>query len=61
VRAELGAVVVGMTEGRQSPDEIIIFDSTGLAFQDVAVAAVVHDVLRTDARTPCFSFASIAS
>jgi alanine dehydrogenase len=35
---ELGAVLIGQARGRQSPDEITIFDSTGLAIQDLAVA-----------------------
>jgi ornithine cyclodeaminase len=39
--AELGAVLDGETAGRQHPDEIIVFDSTGVAFQDVVGAAEV--------------------
>ena len=35
---ELGAVLAGQAPGRQSPDEITIFDSTGLAIQDLAIA-----------------------
>jgi alanine dehydrogenase len=35
---ELGAVLTGQAPGRQSPDDITIFDSTGLAIQDLAVA-----------------------
>ena len=35
---ELGAVLVGVAEGRRSDDEITSFDSTGLAIQDLAVA-----------------------
>jgi ornithine cyclodeaminase/alanine dehydrogenase-like protein (mu-crystallin family) len=31
------------TEGRALNDEIIIFDSTGVALQDVAVAAFVYE------------------
>jgi ornithine cyclodeaminase/alanine dehydrogenase-like protein (mu-crystallin family) len=61
VRAELGAVVADIAAGRRSPDEIIVFDSTGLAFQDVAVATVVHDALRLDSSTPAFNFASSTS
>lgn len=40
--AELGEVVAGQKPGRETPDEIIIFDSTGTALQDVAVASVVY-------------------
>jgi alanine dehydrogenase len=43
VRAELGAVVAGRVRGRQADDEIIIFDSTGTALQDVAAAAVAYE------------------
>jgi alanine dehydrogenase len=35
---ELGAVLVGVAEGRRSGDETTVFDSTGLAIQDLAVA-----------------------
>jgi alanine dehydrogenase len=35
---ELGAVLAGDAEGRQSNDEITVFDSTGLAIQDLAIA-----------------------
>lgn len=43
VFAELGEVVAGKKPGRQSADEIIIFDSTGMALQDVAAAAIVYE------------------
>ena len=42
VRAELGDVVAGRAAGRISPDEIMIFDSTGTALQDVAAATIVY-------------------
>jgi ornithine cyclodeaminase/alanine dehydrogenase-like protein (mu-crystallin family) len=35
---ELGAVLAGLAEGRRSDDEATVFDSTGLAIQDLAVA-----------------------
>jgi len=43
VYAELGDVVAGKKQGRESDDEIIIFDSTGMALQDVAAAALVYE------------------
>ena len=43
VRGELGDVVSGRIRGRSSDDEIVIFDSTGTALQDVAAAAVVYE------------------
>jgi alanine dehydrogenase len=36
--ANLGDVLTGKADGRRSPDEITVFDSTGLAIQDLAVA-----------------------
>src|SRR5215208_4394360 len=35
---QLGDVLVGAAEGRASDDEITVFDSTGLAIQDLAIA-----------------------
>ena len=35
---ELGAVLMGDAEGRRSDDEVTVFDSTGLAIQDLAIA-----------------------
>jgi alanine dehydrogenase len=36
--AQLGDVLIGTAEGRQSHQDITIFDSTGLAIQDLAIA-----------------------
>jgi alanine dehydrogenase len=41
VHAELAEVVVGRKPGRTRADEVIIFDSTGTAIQDVACAAAI--------------------
>jgi ornithine cyclodeaminase len=38
---ELGAVLAGAESGRRSPGDVIVFDSTGLAFQDVVGASLV--------------------
>jgi ornithine cyclodeaminase/alanine dehydrogenase-like protein (mu-crystallin family) len=35
---ELGAVLAGEAEGRRSAEEATVFDSTGLAIQDLAIA-----------------------
>ena len=43
VHAELGEVVAGKKPGRESQEEIIIFDSTGMALQDVAAAAILYE------------------
>jgi alanine dehydrogenase len=42
VHAELGEIIAGRKPGRTSDDEIIVFDSTGTALQDVAAAAAVY-------------------
>jgi ornithine cyclodeaminase/alanine dehydrogenase-like protein (mu-crystallin family) len=36
--SQLGDVLIGMAEGRKSDDDITVFDSTGLAIQDLAIA-----------------------
>jgi ornithine cyclodeaminase/alanine dehydrogenase-like protein (mu-crystallin family) len=41
--AELGRVLLGEEEGRTDPDDITVFDSTGLAVQDLAVALAVYE------------------
>jgi len=43
VLAELGEVIAGLKPGRQSDNEILIFDSTGTALQDVAAAGIVYE------------------
>jgi ornithine cyclodeaminase/alanine dehydrogenase-like protein (mu-crystallin family) len=42
VYAELAEIVAGRRVGRRSLDEIMVFDSTGSALQDVAAAALVY-------------------
>ena len=46
VAAELGQVVAGTRPGRQAPDQIIVFDSSGTGIQDVAAAACAYEVAR---------------
>lgn len=43
VYAELGEVIAGLKPGRTSADEIVVFDSTGMALQDVVTAAAVYE------------------
>jgi ornithine cyclodeaminase/alanine dehydrogenase-like protein (mu-crystallin family) len=43
VQAEIWEVVTGRKAGRGSDGEITIFDSTGVAVQDVAAAALVYE------------------
>ena len=40
---ELGAVLAGKAEGRRSADEITVFDSSGLAVQDLAIALAAFE------------------
>jgi alanine dehydrogenase len=44
--AQLGDVLTGAAEGRSSPTETTLFDSTGLAIQDLGIALAVLDALR---------------
>lgn len=43
VHAELGEVIAGRKPGRENQEEVIVFDSTGTALQDVAAAAIVYE------------------
>jgi alanine dehydrogenase len=43
VYGELGEIVAGTKRGRTSEDEITIFDSTGMALQDVVASAIVYE------------------
>lgn len=42
IYAQIGEIVAGRKPGRISDDEITIFDSTGLAIQDVSTGAAVY-------------------
>ena len=46
---ELGAVLTGAAAGRTSADSVTLFDSTGLAIQDLAVCRAVLDAHRAGA------------
>jgi ornithine cyclodeaminase/alanine dehydrogenase-like protein (mu-crystallin family) len=43
---ELGAVLAGDRPGRPGPEAVTLFDSTGLAIQDLAVAAAALEAFR---------------
>jgi alanine dehydrogenase len=51
---ELGAILLGKAPGRESGDEVTVFDSTGLAVQDLAVAALVYERYREDPGAAAF-------
>ncbi|HEX2358421.1 MAG TPA: ornithine cyclodeaminase family protein [Solirubrobacterales bacterium] len=40
---EIGAVLTGVAAGRRSDEEITLFDSTGLAIQDLAIVQAVYE------------------
>jgi len=42
IHAQIGEILAGKRPGRMSEDEITVFDSTGLAIQDVAVGHAVY-------------------
>jgi alanine dehydrogenase len=46
--AELGRILLGEEEGRRSDEEVTVFDSTGLAVQDLAVAIAVYERWRAN-------------
>jgi ornithine cyclodeaminase/alanine dehydrogenase-like protein (mu-crystallin family) len=58
VQAELWEVVAGRKGGRASEDEITVFDSTGVAIEDVAAAALVYERAVAAGRGARFDLAS---
>lgn len=52
VHAELGEIVAGKKPGRASDREVIVFDSTGMALQDVAASAAVFEAAERAGRVP---------
>ncbi|WP_408956792.1 ornithine cyclodeaminase family protein [Natrinema sp. 74] len=46
IHGEIGELVVGGKEGRTEETGITVFDSTGLAIQDVATARIVYETAR---------------
>lgn len=46
IRGKIGDVVVGRVNGRESEEEITVFDSTGLAVQDVVTAWKVYEMAK---------------
>ncbi len=56
VHAELGQVAAGLKPARTRDDEIIVFDSSGTALQDVAAAAAVYRRAAGQQQSVRFSF-----
>jgi ornithine cyclodeaminase/alanine dehydrogenase-like protein (mu-crystallin family) len=57
VYAELCEIVAGQIIGRVSDDEIIVFDSTGVAIEDAVAAAAVYERALADGIGTRFDFA----
>ena len=45
IHADIGEIVSGKKPGRESDDEITVFDSTGLAIQDISSASAIYKKL----------------
>ena len=45
ITCDIGELVTGQKVGRESPDDITVFDSTGLAAQDISCAYAVYQKL----------------
>jgi alanine dehydrogenase len=56
VHADLADVVDGRRPGRESAEEVTVFDSTGIALEDVAAAAAVYEKALAAGRGTCFQF-----
>ena len=48
INADLGQIITGQKKGRQSEEDITVFDSAGLAFQDIVTAWDVYNKLMRD-------------
>ena len=58
IDSAVGEIVVGDRPGRETDDGQTVFDSTGLAIQDVATAHVVYEHARETGDAQSFSFVS---
>ena len=58
VYGELSEVVAGQKPGRISDDEIIVFDSTGIAIEDAVAAVAVYEKARASDVGTYFEFAA---
>jgi alanine dehydrogenase len=57
IYAELSEIVAGQKPGRTSEEEIIIFDSTGIAIEDAVAAALVYEKANAAKLGGSFNFA----
>jgi len=58
VHAELSEIVAGKKPGRESDHELTIFDSTGMALQDVATAAFLYEKAQSEGSGVRLNFAA---
>lgn len=56
IHAELGDVVAETSTGRESPEEITVFDSGGTALETVAAANLLYEKAREDGRGTWLEF-----
>jgi ornithine cyclodeaminase/alanine dehydrogenase len=42
IHAEMGEIILGKKPGRENPDEVTIFDTVGMAIQDIVTAAMLY-------------------
>ena len=57
LHAELGAVIAGDAIGRESPDDVTVFDSGGTGIETVAAAAMLVERAQEDGRGTDLGFA----
>ncbi len=48
VACDIGELLTGRKAGRENPDDVTVFDSTGLAVQDISCAFAVYGKLTSD-------------
>lgn len=48
IYGDIGEIATGVKPGRESAEQITVFDSTGLAIQDISVASEIYRKLTTD-------------
>jgi alanine dehydrogenase len=46
IHAEIGEIINGNKSGRETDDEITLFDSTGLSAQDIAASKIVYEAAK---------------
>jgi len=55
IHGTIGEVITRLKNGRENDDEITIFDSTGLAIQDMVCSKLVYEKARRS-KVPLFRF-----